>query len=134
MILADVMDQIGDRLDTITGLRVFRYPPDSVTPPAAIVSYPDEIVFDETYGRGMDRMTLPVVIVVGKVSDRTSKDRLTAYANGSGTSSVKGVIEGGTYTAFDTVRISRAEFDVVSINSTDYVAGLFDLDIAGQGA
>ncbi len=35
MNLADVMDQVGDRLETIAGLRVYRYPSDSPAAPAA---------------------------------------------------------------------------------------------------
>ncbi|MGH3735836.1 MAG: hypothetical protein ACRDT6_09485 [Micromonosporaceae bacterium] len=134
MDLGDAMDAVAARLDTIAGLRVFAYPPPAVTPPAAIVSYPDELNFDETYGRGMDRLTLPVVVVVGKASDRSSRNLIAAYADGSGASSVKAVVESGTYTAFDTVRVMRAEFDIVRIAGTDYLAALFDLDIAGQGA
>ena len=133
MNLANVMEAISDRLDTIAGLRCFAYPPGTVTPPAAIVSYPEDITFDETYGRGMDRMSLPVVLVVGKVSDRTARDRLGAYCNGTGASSVKAVLESGTYSAFHTVRVASIEFDVVSIAGVDYIAALFTLDIAGSG-
>jgi hypothetical protein len=32
------------------------------------------------------------------------------------------------------VRVTRAEFDVVTIGGTDYLAALFDLDIIGDGA
>lgn len=134
MNLANVMQAVSDRLGTIAGLRCFGYPPGSVTPPAAVVSYPESIKFDETYGRGMDRMTLPVVLVVGKVSDRTARDRLGAYCDGSGASSIKAVLESGTYAAFDTVRVTGVEFDTVSIAATEYVAALFDLDIAGHGS
>lgn len=134
MNLANVMDAVSTRIDTITGLRCHPYPPGSVTPPAGIVSYPERIDFDETYGRGMDRMSLPLVLVVGKVSDRAARDALGAYCNGSGAKSVKAVLESGTYTAFDSLRVASIEFDVVSIGGVDYMAGLFTLDIAGSGA
>lgn len=134
MNLADVMQEIADQLDTITGLRVFGFPPDRIVPPAAFVSWPDDLTFDETYGRGSDHMTLPVVVVEGRPSDRTSVLRLGAYCDGSGPASVKAVVESGTYTAFDTVRVMSAELDVVTIAGTDYIAALFSLDIAGQGA
>jgi hypothetical protein len=134
MDLADVMDEVGDLLDTVTGLRVYRYPPDNVQPPAAVVSYPEEYTYDATYGRGMDRLTLPVVVLVGRVSDRTSRDRLGAYVDGSGSSSVKAVLEAGTYTDFDTLRVVGVEFDVVSVAGVDHVAATLSLDIAGQGA
>lgn len=134
MNLGAVMDAVAARLDTIVGLRCFAYPPDAIQPPAAIVSYPETIAFDATYGRGMDRITLPLVVVVGKVHDRSTRDVLGAYCGGSGATSVKAVLESGTYTAFDVVRVASAEFDVVTIAGTEYMAGLFELDIAGQGA
>lgn len=134
MNLADVMDEVATRLDTISGLRVFAYPPDRVEPPSAIVSYPGTYTYDETYGRGMDRMTLPVVVVVGKVSQRSARDALGAYVDGSGASSVKAVLESGTYTELDSLRVMSVEFDVVTIAGTDYVAALFDVDIAGSGS
>ena len=134
MNLANVMDAISDRLDTIAGLRCFAHPSGSVTPPAAIVSYPETYTFDETYGRGMDRLNLPVVVVVGKVSDRASRDALAAYCNGTGAASVKAVLESGTYSTFHTVRVASIEFDTVTIAGTDYIAALFDLDISGSGS
>ena len=138
MDLAAVMDAVADRLATITTLRVHEQPPGRIAPPGtggvAIVSYPEDIRFDQTYGRGMDRMTLPVVLVVGKVSDRAARTALAAFAKGSGATSVKAVLESGTYTAFHEVTVTSVEFDVVTIAATDYMAALFSLDIAGQGS
>lgn len=135
MDLAAVMDQIGDRLDTIPNLRVFRYPPGKVTPPAAIVSFPDGYTFDATYGRGSDTMKIPLIVVVGKPTDERARDRLAEYVNGSGARSFKAVLEAApVYPAFDAVRVEGWEFDVVTIAGIDYMAGLATLDIAGPGS
>lgn len=134
MNLATVMDEVGDRLATIAGLRVYRYPADNVAPPAAVVTYPEQIDYDGAYARGMDRVTLPVVVLVGKVSDRASRDRVAAYCDGSGARSLKAALEAGTYTACDTVRVTGAEFDVVQMAGVDYLSAAFTLDIAGTGA
>ena len=134
MILGDVMDQIGDQLDTIEGLRAYRYPPDSVVVPAAIVTYPENVTYDETMRRGMDRYPdLSVIVMVGKVSDRASRDRISVYADGTGDKSIKTVVESGTYTAFDSVRVTGIEFDIVSMAGVEYLAATFNLDIAGPG-
>lgn len=134
VILNNVIDQIGTQLDTIAGLRVYDYPADRIVPPAVIVAYPESITFDETYGRGMDRLTLPILLMVGKVSDRASRDALSVYVDGAGAKSVKAVVESGVYTAFHTVRVMNAEFDIVTVAGVDYAAALFDLDIVGSGA
>lgn len=134
MNLADVMDQIGDRANVIAGLRVFNYPPEKLTPPGAWVGYPDNIVFDAAYGRGMDRMSVPFAVVVGKVSDRSARNRLAAYCNGSGSLSIKAILESGSYTAFDSLRVEKIEFDPVTVAANVYMGALFTLDIGGKGA
>lgn len=136
MILSDVMDQVATRLGMIQGIRAYEYPPDKVDVPAAVVAYPDTYTYDATYRRGGDRMALPVVAVVGRVSDRATRDLLSVYVDGDGPQSFKRVLESKDlprYTAFDSVRVSEAEFDVVTIAGVDYVAALFDLDIIGSG-
>lgn len=134
MNLANVMQAISDRLDTIDGLRCFGYPEASLTPPGAVVLYPEKLDFDETYVRGMDRISLPVLLVVGKVSERSARDQLGAYCNGSGTSSVKQVLETGAYSEFDVVTVVDVTFDVATLAGTDYLAAIFNLDIAGHGS
>lgn len=129
-----MMDELGDRLDQVDGLRVYRWPPSSVSVPAAVVSYPDLIDFDGAYTRGMDRMTLPVVVLVGKPSDRGARDVIARYCDGSGPASVKQLLDGGGWTAMDSVRVTQVEFTVVTVGTTDYLAATFELDIVGQGA
>lgn len=136
MILSDVMDDVARRLGMIEGLRAYEFPPDKVDIPAAVVSYPDDLTYDGVYQRGGDRMTLPVVAVVGRASDRAARDLLSVYVDGDGPKSFKRVLESKdlpAYTAFDSVRVMKAEFDVVTIAGVDYVAALFDLDIIGSG-
>lgn len=133
MDLDAVMQEIATRLDTIAGLRVYGYPTDTVQPPAAVVGYPESIDFDQTYGRGVDTIALPVVVVVGKVYDRATRDALSKYCDGAGAASLKAVLEPDPHTAFNTVRVARVEFDVVTYNGIDYAAAIFDLAISGKG-
>jgi hypothetical protein len=135
MDLGAVMQQVADRIDTIPDLRVFAYPADKISPPAAIVTYPGTLAYDASYGRGMDHIPdLTVVLLVGKVSARASRDLITKWVKGSGANSIKAVVESGTYTAFDTVRVTEVTFDVIAIAAVEYLAATFTLDIAGQGA
>lgn len=134
MNLGDVMQAVADRIDTISDLRVYAYPPDTIAPPAAVVTYPGTYTYDATYGRGMDRMELPVIVLVSKPYDRAARALMTKFVDGSGTSSIKTVLESGSYSAFDTVRVARAEFDVIAIGAVEYLAATLNLDIAGQGA
>lgn len=133
MNLAAVMDQLGAALESIPSLRVFPYTADSITPPAALVGWPDSITYDETYGRGSDSMTLPVWVAVGRADARSSRDVLAAYLDGAGPSSVKAALDGGTYTACDSVRVASARIEPISIASTPYLAAVLDVEITGQG-
>lgn len=133
MNLADVMDEIGAKLDTIDGLRVYPYPADTITPVAAVLSYP-EVTYDETMRRGMDRYSLPLWIVVGKANDRAAQKNIAPLLDGAGPSSVKAKLDGTDYQSCDSVRVQMALPDVITIASIDYLGYQFTLDIAGQGA
>jgi hypothetical protein len=134
MDVGSVMDDLGTAVDLIDGLRIFPYWAGSVTAPAAIVGFPEGLAFDETYGRGSDSMSLPVVIVVGRVNARATRDRLGRYAAGSGAASVKATIEGYAATSYDSARVERVEFGTASIGGTEYLAATFFVDIIGSGA
>lgn len=133
MDLGSVMDELATRLDTIAGLRVYNHPPDAVSVPAAIVTYPGTLQFDKTYQRGMDQLDPSVVALVGKVTTKSARDTMAAYCRGSGTSSFKEVLEAGTYTSCDTVRVVSVDFDMVTMSGIEYLAATFALDITGQG-
>lgn len=134
MNLNDVMDEVATTLATISGLRVFGYPPPTVVPPAGIVSYPDAIEFDQTYGRGMDRISgLPIILVVGKATDRAARETAAGWASGSGETSVKAALEDHEWASCDVLIVTRCSFDVVTIASVDYLAAMFEADVIGSG-
>jgi hypothetical protein len=133
--LADVMDEVAARLAAVDGLRPFAYPIRDPHPPSAIVAWPEQLDYDSTYVRGMDRITVPLVVVVGAPEERASRDRLADYCNGSGPRSVKAAVENpGAGAAFDSVVVTGAVFDVYTYPAGPLLTAIFSLDIAGQGA
>ena len=134
MNIDDVMQELATQLDTIDGLNTFAFLPDRLTPPTAFVNYPETLTFDETYGRGSDRLDLSVWVVVSRLTDEASWAELTPYAAGSGAQSVKAALEAGNYTSCDYVHVVSAEFDPVEIAGTVYRGASFTLDIMGSGA
>lgn len=131
--ISAVMDELGVTLDQIPDLRPFPYYADKVTPPAAIVGWPEELTFDTGMRRGSDAALFPVVVVVGRSDARTSRDRLAKYAAGSGAQSVKSAIEAHTGRAWSSARVTKAEFGIVSIAGVQYLSVTFDVDIAMRG-
>lgn len=133
MNIANIQTELATQLDTIVGLRVFAYIPQTITPPAAIVAPPEAYTYDTTYGRGVDSLTIPIFVLIGSVHDRSANARLAAYIDGSGASSFKAVLRAGVYTAFSTHRVRDVTVDVYSMNGVEYLGAMFSVDITGPG-
>lgn len=133
MNIANVMDEMGAALDTIAGLNIFPYSANRITPPAAIVGWPDPLQYDIAMRRGGDRLTMPVWVVVGKVEARSARNRLAVYLDGANAGSVKAALDGATYTACDSVRVTEATVDGVTIAGVEYLGAIFQTDVLGPG-
>lgn len=129
LVVADVMDELDAALDSIDGLRSHPYETDKVTPPAAIVHWPESIDFDSTMSRGSDLVNIPVTVVVGRSDQRSSRDRLSKYLDGSGPDSIKTVIETHESTAWDSARVVKAEIGAVTIANVTYLSATFDVEL-----
>jgi hypothetical protein len=127
--LGAVMDAIGTRLATISGLRVADYPSDAANPPQAIVSLPETVEYDTVMGRGADRVVIPVTVLVGRVSDRAARDALALYVSGSGASSVKSAVDGDLGGIAHTARVTGATVNIVTIQAVDYLGASFDVEV-----
>ncbi len=124
--IGTVMDQLGTALATITGLRVYDFPPKSAQPPFAFVDMPDSIEFDTAMQRGCDRTTISVVVAVADVVDREVRDQIAAYAAGTGVASVKDVLDGS---AGQSCRVMSCTFRPVNLSGQSYFGAIFELDI-----
>lgn len=133
MNVANVYAELGLQLELIPGLRVYAYPTDSVKVPAAVLGLPGTVGFDLTYQRGGDRLVLPCVVLVDRLVDRTTIDQLSPFLSGSGASSVKAVLEAGTYTAFDFVWVENAVGGTFEVGNVSYQGTSFSLNVVGPG-
>lgn len=133
MNLATVMGSLATALDTINGLRIYGYVPDAIQVPAAIVAWPEDLEFDVTGARGMDRYTVPVMVVVSDVTARTAPALLSPYVAGSGAKSIKAVLEAATPNGYDSLRVMSARVEPITFGATDYVTATFAVDVVGPG-
>jgi hypothetical protein len=132
-----VRDEIATTLKTITGLRAYAWAQGTVAAPAALPGWPDRVDYVGTYGRGQSRIPdLPLLVVVGKASERIAAKRLGEYVAESGAKSIPAKLEGraGSWTSCDVVTVSWVGFPAASIAGVDYLAAEFHLDITGKGA
>lgn len=127
------MEDLAARLRSIPDLRVHDSPPGSVSPPAAVVGFPDAVTFDAGYHRGLDRLEIPIIVVVGKPSEAAARHNLNVYCASTGAKSIKQVLESASYDAFDTLRLAGFEFAVITIGTTDYLAAVGTAEITGTG-
>lgn len=133
MIIGDVMDQLGDQLDTIDGLRVRDYDPDEIQVPAALVTLPSNINYKMTEMRGMSKLTLIVIVLVTATDGRVRRKLITPYADDSGPKSVVQTLERGLYTAMDTVSVDTGGFRFYVFNQIKYLGIGFTVTVTGKG-
>lgn len=129
------MTQIAARLETMDGMRKFEVG-QTLLPPCAIVSYPDEIDPHGTYHRGVSTMGLQVMLVLGPPNARQTRTAAAQFVNDTPTglvSILEDGVDAGAYTAFDELTVTLITFAEVEIKDVPYMAVLADLTIAGQG-
>jgi hypothetical protein len=90
--MSELRTGLATRLATITGLRSTPVIPDQPQPPMAVV-YPDRIAYDQAMGRGSDEYTFVIIVIVGRIAERSAQNSLDAYCNPSGASSIKAAVE-----------------------------------------
>lgn len=133
MNLVDLANEIGAAISE-GEIRTYIGPPNSISPPCAVIVMPELITYSGTYQRGMDELTWPVLVLTGRVDDRTALSRVSKYCDGSGDESIKALIESFAYTACDSVFVATCALDVVTWQGIDYQGALFTLNIAGHGS
>jgi hypothetical protein len=130
--VSDLRTGIATNLATIAGLRTSATVPDSVNPPIAVVM-PTSITYDTAFARtGGDEYEFIVLVIVGRVDERTAQNRLDAYCSGTGASSIKRAIEsdktlGGK--AFSLRVTSLRNYNQVTVGDITYLSGEFTLTV-----
>lgn len=132
--LSELRTGIATNLATISGLRTASTVPDQPNPPIAVV-IPRTISYDTTYGRGMDTYEFVIIVIVGRVSERTAQTTLDAYCNPSGASSIKAAIEsdetlGGK--AFDLRVQEMRNYQSLAVGEVTYLAAEFVVQVIAQ--
>lgn len=133
MNLGAVMKELGQALQRVPGVTVYPYAAQRVTPPAAIVSFPESIEYDTTMARGADRMTIPIVLVAAAITAENMLLTIEKYVDGGdiATHGVKQILENTRYTAMDSVRVVSVEFGQITIAATDFLGATFSVDVIG---
>ena len=125
--ISEIRTGIATNLGTITGLRTSSFVPDEPKPPIAVV-FPENILFDTAFARGLDTYSFTVQVIVSKISDRNAQANLDNYCNPDGQYSIKAAIEkdktlGGKV---QTLRVTEArDYRAATINENTYLTVTF---------
>jgi|DEB3_MinimDraft_2_1074329.scaffolds.fasta_scaffold38726_2 ABC-type xylose transport system substrate-binding protein len=132
MTVSTVRDNLKTQLSSISGLRIYDTVPDSINTPAAVVGMLD-MDFDATMNRGYDRATLDVILITGRMSERSAQNTLDTYLSGSGNSSIKTVVEANKTLsgAVQTLRVTAATSGSIQVSGIDYLAYRFRVELIG---
>lgn len=95
--LAQIREGLAANLEAgVADVQVSAYLLSRTTAPSLQVSGPQEVDFDEAFGRGLDRWTLTVWALAGAATDKGAQKRLDAMIDPSGAGSVKAAVEADT--------------------------------------
>lgn len=129
--LAGTMDALAAKLvaGSVAAKRVHAWPEENVTPPCVVIAYPDDIEYDQTFGRGSDKTSFPIYFLVGKVTGKASRAALSALVTGSG--AIKNVLDGPLTVGANTasVRVTHCRPDTVKFGTIEYLAARFDTEV-----
>ena len=90
--VSEVSVALRTALQTVTGLRVVEYIPDSLNPPMATVGV-DTVIFHGAFGAGNPQYLFTVALVVARSSDRMAQKRLDDYLSYGGAQSIRQAVE-----------------------------------------
>jgi hypothetical protein len=130
--ISDLRTGLATNLATISGLRTSATVPDSINPPIAVVM-PSSINYDTAFARtGGDEFEFIVLVIVGRVDERTAQNRLDAYCSGTGASSIKTAIEidktlGGK--AFSLRVTSLRNYNQLTVGDITYLSAEFVVQV-----
>lgn len=128
-------DGLAANAATISGLRAADTVPDNPNPPIAVV-IPDGIEYRAAFNRAMSRYSFVVLVIVGRADDRTAQDRLDAYCNPSGSSSVPAALESDTTlggAAFDLEVTEMRNYRQLALSDgTTYLAAEFVVSVIAE--
>lgn len=133
MNITAIRDALGAALATIPGLNAFGHWPDRITPPAAVLNWPDPYTYNATFQRGAASADIDVVVLVGKPNARASQLELARYTDESDPRSVRAAIESHPATAWDVATVATWTAGTVQQNGVEFLAATFRVQIFGQG-
>jgi hypothetical protein len=129
--ITTIRTKLAENLSTISGLRTSGEMPDNPNPPIAIVR-PGSIQYDQSFARGLTRYQFVVVVIVGRVAEKTAQRNLDAYCSTTGASSIKLAVESDKTldgNCYDLRVTEMRNYTPIQLNEGTYLAAEFAVDV-----
>lgn len=91
--IPEIYSALATRLDTISGLTVYDYQPDTVM--ATPMAFPslNTIEYHRAMGGGLQTYSFTITVIVGRMDDKTAQTALHNYSSWSGSASIRETLE-----------------------------------------
>jgi hypothetical protein len=132
--VAMIRSGLATNLATISGLRTSAWVPDQINPPIAVIK-PETINYDTAFARGLDTYEFSVLVIVGRVDERSAQSRLDAYCASSGATSIKTAIESDRDLngAISDLRVTEMRnYTSLPVGDVTYLAAEFVVQVFAQ--
>ncbi len=136
-VIRAVLDEIAGKMAAIPGVVAYAWDKSKITTtPAVLVGLPDRTQYRTQYSRRGQKLTVTLIVLVGKANDRSAQNNLLPFMENSGPLSVFGAVDSEftTYTTCDDVTVVECEPDVYINAGTHYLGAEFTIDVTATGA
>ena len=135
MVPSDVRDGIKTAIN-ITGLRVFDTIPDGLVPPALVIGQLS-ITWQYVLANSLDTATIDLILITGRMSERSAQDYLDGFLAASGASSIKAKLDAAptlpkaSVATVSTSRVVSASPISVSVSGVEMLAYRYSMELYG---
>ena len=130
MSLALIREGMSKNLAEIAGIRVYPEVPDNPVMPCAVM-FLERAEYDESFQRGLSIYEFSVRVIVTRVTERRSQQKLDEFID-NGEASLKSALEADISldgAAFDVTVTALSAVGSVTIGETTYLAATFDVTV-----
>jgi hypothetical protein len=115
---SDIRQGLVAGLKSLPGLTVSPYRAANVQPPHAVIGLP-QIEYDGTMGRGMDTVSLQILVYVSRADDELAQANLDEFLSGHGDRSLKTVLEDTSLTGLTDASVTLLRTETGTASSAD---------------
>ena len=115
---AEIRHGLVDGLKTLPGLTVSPYRAANVQPPHAVIGLP-QIEYDGTMGRGMDTLSLQILVYVTRADEELAQASIDEFLSGHDGQSLKTVLEDTGLTGLTQASVTLLRTETGTASSAD---------------